>query len=229
MRGAVRSDTLLARGELVTRGRCASRSAAPRAGASRRLRVVAAAEPAASSAARVESAKAAVLAAVAGSVAAAPVSWLLPALIPELGMAPPLSAPWEFDLDMVRAGRGRTREPVSRHLTLAPLSQLAASLGLFGLVYRYAARDDGSPRLKQGLVGAFVAVRALAHITPSAACSPVPLVCGPPLIYFDWAMLSQAVATAAPAGVAFVAAALALEAAGDAGLVQRATNGGADL
>jgi hypothetical protein len=57
----------------------------------------------------------------------------------------------------------------------------------------------------------------------------VPLVCGPPLIYFDWAMLSQAVATAAPAGVAFVAAALALEAAGDAGLVQRATNGGADL
>ena len=78
-------------------------------------------------------------------------------------------------------------------------------------------------------MGAFVAVRTLAHITPSAACSPVPLLCGPPLLYADWAMIAQGVATAAPAGVAFVAAALALEAAGNAGLVQRATNGGADL
>ena len=78
-------------------------------------------------------------------------------------------------------------------------------------------------------MGAFVAVRTLAHITPSAACLPVPLQCGPPLIYADWAMIAQGVAAAAPAGVAFAAAALALEAAGDAGLVRRATSGGADL
>ena len=100
---------------------------------------------------------------------------------------------------------------------------------MFGLVYRYAARDDGSPRLKQGLVGAFVIVRTLAHITPSATCSPVPLLCGPPLLYADWAMVAQGVAAGVPAAVAFAAAALALEAAGQAGLVQRATNGGADL
>jgi len=107
--------------------------------------------------------------------------------------------------------------------------QLAASLALFGLVYRYAARDDGSPRLKQGLVGAFVAVRTLAHVTPTATCAAVPLVCGPPLLYADWAMLAQGAAAAAPAGVAFAAAALALEFAGDLGIVKRATNGGADL
>ena len=96
-------------------------------------------------------------------------------------------------------------------------------------MYRYAARDDGSPRLKQGLVGAFVAVRTLAHITPTASCAAVPLVCGPPLLYADWAMLAQGAAAAAPAGVAFAAAALALEAAAELGVVKRATNGGADL
>lgn len=78
-------------------------------------------------------------------------------------------------------------------------------------------------------MGAFVAVRALAHISPSAACTPVPLLCGPPLLYADWAMIAQGAAAAAPAGVAFAAAALALEAAGEAGWVQRATNGRADL
>ena len=111
----------------------------------------------------------------------------------------------------------------------SPATQLAASLALFGLVYRYTARDDGSPRLKQGVVGAFVAVRALAHITPSAACSPIPLVCGPPLIYFDWPMLAQGAGAGAVAAAGFAAAALALEAAFSSGLLSRATNGGADL
>ena len=131
---------------------------------------------------------------------------LLPALAPALEAPLPLSAAWEFNLDM-----------------------LAASLALFGLVYRYVCRDDGTALLKQGVVGAFVVVRSLAAITPSASCTPVPLVCGPPLIYFDWHMLAQGVTAAVPAAAAFAAAALAIEAAVGAGALSRATNGGDDL
>jgi hypothetical protein len=160
----------------------------------------------ASNAARIDSAKTGALAAVAGSFASAPVAWFLPALAPALSMPPPLSAAWELDTD-----------------------GLAASLALFGLVYRYASRDDGTPLLKQGVVGAFLALRVIAQVHPSPGCTPVPLVCGPPLIYADWGMLAQAAASAAPAAAGFLAAAAAIEVACAAGWLTRATNGGADL
>ena len=42
---------------------------------------------------------------------------------------------------------------------------LALMLLLFGVVYRYAVRGGGNPRLKQGVAGAFVITRSWALIT----------------------------------------------------------------
>ena len=170
----------------------------------RRLRPSCAALPRGAS--RVESVKAAALAALTGSLVAAPVTFFLPALLPDVPFPAPLSPQWEFCTDT-----------------------LAASLALFGLVFRYTAREDGTLQLKGGVVGAFVSLRSLASVTVSPACTPIPLVCGPPLIYADWAMLGAFLATALPAGVAFGSAALALEAAWASGLLARASDGGADL
>ena len=143
---------------------------------------------------RLESAKAGAVAAVAGSLAALPAGLLLPGA---------LSAQWEFDTDMQ-----------------------ALSLALFGLVYRYAARPTGDPAsdkmLGQGAVGAFALTRAMAGVRVGPQCSAVPLVCGPPLGYFDWDMLGQAAVRGTTAALAFGGAALALEAAMERGLVGRA-------
>ena len=143
---------------------------------------------------RLESAKAGALAAGAGSLAALPLGLLLPGA---------LSAQWEFDTDMQ-----------------------ALSLALFGLVYRYAARPTGDPAsdqmLAQGAVGAFALTRVLAGVQVGPQCSAVPLVCGPPLGYFDWDMLGQVAARGATAAFAFGGAALALEAAQGRGLIGRA-------
>lgn len=176
----------------------------PRCCPHRRLRVSCAALPRGAS--RVESVKAAALAAAVGSLVAAPVTLLLPALLPEVPFPPPLSPQWELSTD-----------------------SLAASLALFGLVFRYTAREDGTLQLKNGVVGAFVSLRSLAAVTASPACTPIPLVCGPPLIYADWAMLGQFLAAALPAGAGFASAALALELAWATGLLARASDGGADL
>ena len=48
---------------------------------------------------------------------------------------------------------------------------LAIMLLLFGVVYRYAAREDTNLMLKQGVVGAFVVTRSWALITPPATCA----------------------------------------------------------
>jgi len=127
---------------------------------------------------RLESLKAAGLAAVVGSVAAAGPGLLVAGL----------GAQWEFDVDM-----------------------LALSGALFGVVYRYAVRTDPNPNLKQGVVGAFALVRTVAAIQVPTTCTPFPLACGPPLEYFNWDMLQQALGAALPAFVAFGAAAVGLE------------------
>eukprot|EP00669_Euglena_mutabilis_P011845 TRINITY_DN6452_c0_g1_i1.p1 TRINITY_DN6452_c0_g1~~TRINITY_DN6452_c0_g1_i1.p1 ORF type:complete len:327 (+),score=52.08 TRINITY_DN6452_c0_g1_i1:28-981(+) len=127
---------------------------------------------------RLESLKAAGLAAVVGSVAAAGPGLLVAGL----------GAQWEFDVDM-----------------------LALSSALFGVVYRYAVRTDPNPNLRQGVVGAFALVRTVAAIRVPATCTPFPLSCGPPLEYFNWDMLQQAVGAALPAFAAFGAAAVGLE------------------
>ena len=148
---------------------------------------------------RIESVKAGVLSAVAGSIAMTPIAVLV-------------SSSWypsdAFDAQWELAHDG-----------------LAVMLGLFGLVYRYglpswplpvsstspfplprvfhstqctscvvgfltvcvllglltAVRQDPNPQLKQGVVGAFVITRALAMLQASDECTALPLSCGPPL------------------------------------------------
>lgn len=66
---------------------------------------------------------------------------------------------------------------------------LAVMLLLFGVVYRYAVREDENPMLKQGVVGAFAVTRALAELRASPGCTAMPLSCGAPLGYVDWSMI----------------------------------------
>ena len=108
---------------------------------------------------RFESGKAAVVGALAGSVA-----MTLPSLAVHIDSIPQ----WEFNVD-----------------------QSALMCATFAVVYRYAVRTDGNPQLKQGVVGAFVITRTLGAVRVSPGCSAIPLSCGEPLSYFDWAMLGQ--------------------------------------
>lgn len=134
---------------------------------------------------RIESVKAAVLSAVGGSLAAAPVS-VVEALAN--GGAGGFDGQWEFNTDM-----------------------LAVELFLFGVCYRYCVREDGNPMLKQGVVGAFAIERTLSLIRIPASCTALPLSCGPPLGYVSWDMIYQAAGAGLPSFVAFGAAALLLE------------------
>jgi len=88
---------------------------------------------------------------------------------------------------------------------------LAVMLGLFGLVYRYAVRQDSNPQLKQGVVGAFVITRTLSMLQASEECSALPLSCDPPLGYLNWEMIATGVGSGVESGVAFAAAAAAIE------------------
>lgn len=98
---------------------------------------------------------------------------------------------------------------------------LALQLFLFGVVYRYAVRQDESVMLKQGAVGAFVVTRSLAAIQVSTECTAMPLRCGPPLGYLDFSMIAQGAGWAAESALAFGGAALALEFAFNKGWLQR--------
>jgi len=144
---------------------------------------------------KLESVKAAVLSAVAGSIAFGPVSLVLSE---SFYPADAWTSQWELAHD-----------------------GLAVMLALFGLVYRYAVRQDPNPQLKQGVVGAFVITRAWSMLQADPACSPVPLQCGPPLGYFNWHMLMQGGGAAAESILAFAAAAVALEVAFSKGWVGR--------
>jgi len=98
---------------------------------------------------------------------------------------------------------------------------LAVMLLLFGVVYRYAVREDESNMLKQGVVGAFAVTRALAELRASPGCSAMPLSCGPPLGYVDWPMILGGTFGLVEALVAFGGAALALELGFDRGILRR--------
>lgn len=138
---------------------------------------------------RIESGKAAVSGAIAGSLAFAPVAYFTHA-----GNL----AQFEFDTDMS-----------------------AIEGALFAVVYRYAVREDENPQLKQGAVGAFVAVRILSRIQTSTSCIALPLRCGEPLSYFDWAMLAQLSVGAVESAAIFGAAAAAIEALVSKGWLRR--------
>eukprot|EP00183_Erythrolobus_madagascarensis_P005647 CAMPEP_0185846766 /NCGR_PEP_ID=MMETSP1354-20130828/2297_1 /TAXON_ID=708628 /ORGANISM="Erythrolobus madagascarensis, Strain CCMP3276" /LENGTH=159 /DNA_ID=CAMNT_0028546971 /DNA_START=380 /DNA_END=859 /DNA_ORIENTATION=+ len=132
---------------------------------------------------RLESAKAGVISALAGSFAVAPVSVGF-TLFTDNG----LNAQWELSIDM-----------------------LAISLFLFGIVYRYVVRGDTNPMLKQGAIGAFAVIRAASALRAPDICVPFPLQCGPPLSYFSWPMLTQGAITVAESLVAFGFAAVAID------------------
>ena len=88
---------------------------------------------------------------------------------------------------------------------------LAVSLFLYGVVYRYAVRNDVNPQLKTGVIGAFAIVRALNMVDVPSFCTPIPLNCGPPFYYFDYSMISIGLINLFESLVAFGAASYAIE------------------
>lgn len=76
-------------------------------------------------------------------------------------------------------------------------------------------------QLKQGVVGAFFITRALSMLQASEECTALPLSCGPPLGYFNWAMIKTGLGAGVESAVAFSAAALAIEVAFGKGWVKR--------
>ena len=96
---------------------------------------------------RSESAKAAGIAALSGSLASAPVK--ASALLATLPIKAPALAQWEFST-----------------------GALAVQLALFGVVYRYAARSDFNDTPKRGTVFAFALCRALSSVQPSFSDRP---------------------------------------------------------
>ena len=98
---------------------------------------------------------------------------------------------------------------------------LALMLALFGVVYRYAVRSDNNDMLKQGVVGAFALTRSLSAIELGDQCSAMPLKCGAPLGYYDWSMLAQLGGWTGESFLAFGAAAFAIEAGFERGLLKR--------
>lgn len=134
---------------------------------------------------RIESLKSVVLGALSGGIAVTPIAYLHYVFTSEVAN----TAQWEFVTDM---------------------SSLQAAL--FAIVYRYAVRaNDNNPMLNQGVVGAFVVVRTLANIQVTDTCLSIPLRCGPPVGYFDWNMIQQAVWGGAESVALFGAASLAME------------------
>lgn len=109
-----------------------------------------------------------------------------------------LTAQWEFDHDA-----------------------LALSLALGALVYRYAVRTDGNMMLKQGVVSAFVVTRTLSLLKASDTCTALPLNCGAPLGYLDWAMLGQGIFIAVENCFAFAGMAFSLEKGFEKGILKK--------
>ena len=101
------------------------------------------------------------------------------------------------------------------------VDQISIAGALFGLVYRYVVRRDNNPQLRQGVVGAFAITRTVATVRVSSECLAVPLRCGPPLSYLDYAMLGQLASGLIVSGVAFAAAAAAVDAGVDRGWLKR--------
>lgn len=120
---------------------------------------------------RNESLKSLVLGAVVGGISCSPFTaardlWLADYLRPMVESN--YWAQWEFDTDMG-----------------------ALQGGLFAIVYRYCVREDKKEQLGQGVVAAFVLVRTLSQVVVPTYCYALPLNCGEPLVYLDWALLFQ--------------------------------------
>lgn len=107
-------------------------------------------------------------------------------------------ATWEFDVDT-----------------------LALASALFAITYRYTVREDASPMLRQGAVGAFALSRAGAAVRVPDTCAPAPLRCEPYGLYLDPTMLAQGAAAALVGACAFGAAAAAVDYACTRGWLRR--------
>uniref|UniRef100_A0A7S4B5A9 Uncharacterized protein n=1 Tax=Chrysotila carterae TaxID=13221 RepID=A0A7S4B5A9_CHRCT len=75
--------------------------------------------------------------------------------------------------------------------------------------------------LVQGVVGAFAITRSLSALQVSSTCSALPLSCGPPFGYFDYAMILQLAVLAVESAVAFGGAAFAIESLFERGWLKR--------
>jgi hypothetical protein len=118
--------------------------------------------------------------------------------------------------------RPRT-DPLSLSLSQWEFNTDAAGLegALFAVVYRYATREDNNPQLKQGAVGTFVLVRTLALLQVPGACEALPLRCGAPLAYLNWAMLLQLAQGTVESAALFASVAFAVEFLAGRGLLGR--------
>jgi hypothetical protein len=141
---------------------------------------------------RLESLKVGVTSFITGSLGAVPLSVIV-------GILQNFSAQWEFSVDM-----------------------LALSLFLFGVVYRYAVREDrGYEQLSQGVVGAFAVTRTVASLHVPDTCASIPLNCGPPFYYGTPGMALDAAVIFGQSLVAYGVAAFAIEWAFEKGLIAR--------
>jgi hypothetical protein len=136
---------------------------------------------------RIESIKTAVVGGLSGSVCVTPFTALHDLLLD--GYKTNGVAQWEFDTDMA-----------------------ALQGALFAIVYRYCVRQsDNNPMLNQGVLGAFVLIRTLSRVRVPSYCSAIPLECGSPLGYLDWALLGQVAINGIESAVLFGAASSAIE------------------
>jgi len=134
---------------------------------------------------RIESVKSGLISAFGGSFLVAPFSVALTQLPTSSG----LNSQWELSIDM-----------------------FAASLFLYGIIYRYTIReDDDYPMLNSGIIGAFTVIRVLSMLKVDESCTPFPLYCGPPLNYFSWNMIIQGITAFVESFIGFTAASYCIE------------------
>ena len=138
---------------------------------------------------KIESIKTGVVGLLVGGIAVTPVTAIHDIVFPGDTISNGL-AQWEFDTD-------------TGSITAA----------LFAIVYRYCVREgeEKNEMLPMGVIGAFAIVRTVSRVRVSYYCDAVPLDCGSPLGYLDWAMLQQLLFSGVESAALFGATAAAMD------------------
>lgn len=136
-----------------------------------------------------ESSKALIVGLLSGGVAVTPVAFLHDYYFPGKTI-PNGIAQWEFDTDT---------------------GSLAAAL--FAVIYRFSIREgeESNELLPLFVISSFVLVRTLSRVRVSYYCDAIPLNCGAPFGYFDFAMSQQALFSGLESLFLFGAAASAMD------------------
>ena len=136
-----------------------------------------------------ESSKALIVGLLSGGVAVTPIAFLHDYYFPGKTI-PNGIAQWEFDTDT---------------------GSLAASL--FAVIYRFSIREgeESNELLPLFVISSFVIVRTLSRVRVSYYCDAIPLNCGAPFGYFDFAMSQQALFSGLESLFLFGAAASAMD------------------